>query len=67
MKVASKPRIATVSDGPLPPLRPYLRCMCRRCPECLENERWDRIFARFATTEDHWETNGLFQSTLRGS
>ena len=49
-----------------PPLQPYQRCTCSRCLECQENEKWDRIFAKFRVSEDRWETQGLFQSTLRG-
>jgi len=52
--------------APLPPLPPYQRCLCRHCNECRDNEKWDRIFAKFETKEDQWETKGMFQSTLRG-
>ncbi len=53
-------------QAPLPPLTPYQRCRCSKCRECTENEKWDRVFAKFATPEDNWETKGFFQSTLRG-
>ncbi len=47
------------------PLQPYQRCRCGVCRECQENERWDRVFARFEVKK-YWEDRGLFQSTLRG-
>ena len=29
-----------------------MRCRCRRCPQCLEDARWERIFAeKFADPE----------------
>jgi hypothetical protein len=48
---------------PLPPLRPYERCCCGRCRECRDNERWDRVFAKFEIKQ-FGEERGLFQSTL---
>src|SRR5436305_2680507 len=33
-------------------LQPYVRCACGTCGECIEDERWDRIFARFDRTSD---------------
>jgi len=51
---------------PLPPLAPYLRCTCDSCRQCLDNQKWDRVFAKFEVTEDNWKTKGFFQSTLRG-
>ena len=48
-----------------PRLEPYRRCTCGRCRECEDNERWDRIFARFEVKK-YWEERGMFQSTLRG-
>jgi hypothetical protein len=46
-------------------LQPHQRCRCGVCRDCQENERWDRVFARFEV-EKYWEDRGLFQSTLRG-
>jgi len=34
----------------LPQLQPYQRCKCGSCEECIENDRWDRIFAKFDVT-----------------
>jgi hypothetical protein len=51
---------------PLAPLTPYQRCGCGVCAECRSDEKWDRAFARFEAKEEHWDTKGLFQSTLRG-
>ena len=53
-------------NAPLPPLEPYQRCHCGKCRECQDNEKWDRVFSKFAHKEDRWETKGMFQSTLRG-
>jgi hypothetical protein len=52
--------------APLPPLAPFQRCSCGSCHECRDNQKWDRVFAKFEVTEDNWETKGFFQSTLRG-
>jgi hypothetical protein len=52
--------------APLPPLPPYQRCRCGSCRECLDNQKWDRVFAKFEVPEDNWKTKGFFQSTLRG-
>lgn len=49
-----------------PRLQPFPRCRCGKCRECIENERWDRIFARFEVKK-YWEDRGLLQSTLRES
>lgn len=46
-----------------PRLEPYRRCTCGECRECHENERWDRIFARFEVKK-YWEDRGMFQSPL---
>ena len=60
-------RFNTDFCAPLPPLAPYQRCNCGSCRTCLDNEKWDRVFAKFEIKqEDHWETKGMFQSTLRG-
>jgi hypothetical protein len=48
-----------------PRLHPFPRCRCGQCRDCKENERWDRIFARFEVKK-YWEDRGLLQSTLRG-
>jgi len=55
-----------ILNAPLPPLAPYRRCQCGKCRECADNEKWDRVFAKYQTREDEWETKGFFQSTLRG-
>ncbi len=34
-------------NTPLPPLQPYVRCSCGSCRACRENEKWDRVFAKF--------------------
>ena len=49
----------------LPRLQPFLRCSCGQCRDCRENDRWDRVFARFEVKE-YWEHHGLLQSPLRG-
>jgi len=46
------------------PLAPYPRCRCGQCLSCRDNEKWDRIFAKFAL-KDYREVKGLFQSALR--
>ena len=45
------------------PLDPYPRCTCGLCRSCIDNAKWDRVFAKFAT--NHVEVRGVFQSTLR--
>lgn len=45
------------------PLAPYPRCRCGKCKRCLDNDKWDRIFAKFIV--EHREERGLFQSSLR--
>jgi len=52
--------------APLPPLAPYKRCKCGSCRECQDNQKWDRVFAKFEVKEDTWKGKGFFQSTLRG-
>ena len=52
-----------VLDAPLPPLEPYARCKCGACSVCLDNQKWDRIFARFEVKQ-HWDTKGIFRSAL---
>jgi hypothetical protein len=46
------------------PLAPYPRCWCGVCPSCKDNQKWDRIFAKFAV-QDYGETKGVFQCALR--
>ena len=67
---ARRPIVAAPAPGEAPGARyprlePFPRCRCGHCRECLENDRWDRIFARFQV-EKYWEDRGLLQSTLRG-
>ena len=33
---------------------PRLRCRCGRCPQCLDNARWDRIFAEKFADPDYY-------------
>jgi hypothetical protein len=46
----------------LPPLEPPKRCTCGSCRACLENARWDRIFAKFEVKET--EVRGLYACPL---
>jgi len=46
-------------------LAPYKRCQCGYCRECLDNQKWDRIFAKFEVNV-YWDERGVFQSTLGG-
>jgi hypothetical protein len=65
MKIVS--RFNEQFNIPLPPLPRYKRCACGNCKECVDNEKWDRIFAKFEVAEqDNWDTKGLYGSTLRG-
>lgn len=50
-------------NTPLPPLVPYARCRCGLCRECRDNEKWDRVFAKFEVKADP-EVRGLFRSPL---
>ncbi len=65
-----------MSDNPKPketkPIRlhrsrlaAYKRCQCGMCRECHDNEKWDRIFAKFEVNV-YWDERGVFQSTLGG-
>jgi len=56
-------RAEVVENTPLPPLQPYVRCRCGRCHECKDNEKWDRVFAKFASKEPT-EERGFFRSPL---
>ena len=31
-----------------------VRCRCGRCPQCLDNARWDRIFAEKFADPDYY-------------
>ena len=44
-------------------LAPYPRCRCGMCRECMDNAKWDRIFAKFEV-KVYWDEKGVFQSTL---
>jgi hypothetical protein len=46
----------------LPPPKPYKRCTCGACRECLDNAKWDRIFAKFEVKET--EERGLYGCPL---
>jgi hypothetical protein len=61
--VISAPEAAGERAIPFP--EPAPRCRCGQCRDCIENERWDRIFARFRV-DQYWEDRGLLQSPLRG-
>ena len=52
-----------VIDAPLPPLQPFARCTCGQCRECLDNQKWDRVFAKFEVKQ-HWDSTGIFRSAL---
>ena len=57
-------REAVNDTTPLPPLGPYQRCKCGECRDCVDNEKWDRIFeAKFAAREDR-DVRGWFRSPL---
>jgi hypothetical protein len=47
----------------LPPLEPYRRCSCGICRACRDNEKWDRVFAKFET-KDYGDIQGWFRSPL---
>lgn len=44
-------------------LAPYPRCRCGMCRECADNDKWDRLFAKFEV-KTYWDEKGVFQSTL---
>lgn len=48
--------------GPPPRLPAYVRCSCGTCRECKDNEKWDRIFAKFEVKEQ--EMGSRFRSPL---
>ena len=60
---ASMFREPLTANAPLPPLQPYVRCSCGACRECKDNEKWDRVFAKFETKE-YGERRGFFRSPL---
>ena len=45
-----------------PSLKPYKRCSCGSCRACVENAKWDRIFAKFEVKET--EVRGLYGCAL---
>jgi len=47
------------------PLAPYPRCRCGACAMCKDNEKWDRIYAKFVVPE-YTDVRGMFQSPLKG-
>lgn len=50
---APTPPMASANlNRPLRPLAPYKRCVCGVCRVCLENAKWDRIFAKFEVKQD---------------
>jgi hypothetical protein len=61
----------TSKSAPAPPVRykrnelaPYKRCRCGLCRQCIDNEKWDRRFAKFEVNV-YWDERGVFGSTLR--
>jgi len=44
---SNMPRSGLVANAHLPRLQPYQRCKCGSCRECKDNEKWDRVFAKF--------------------
>ena len=53
---------ATPKTYALPPLAPYVRCKCGRCRACIDNAKWDRVFAKFETKEP--DQRGVYQSAI---
>ena len=47
------------------PLAPYPRCRCGACAMCKDNEKWDRIYAKFVAPE-YTDVRGMLQSPLKG-
>jgi hypothetical protein len=67
---AKRTTAVTIAPDPaqgrrFPRLQPFPRCRCGECRDCRENDRWDRVFARFEVKQ-YWEHRGLLQSPLRG-
>ena len=60
----SKRAYGRPKGGRRDPLSPYPRCKCGTCPMCLDNAKWDRVFAKFAVA-DYGDVKGMFQSPLR--
>ncbi len=48
---------------PLPRLVAYQRCTCGNCRECIDNAKWDYVFAKFEAKEP--DVRGVFQSALK--
>jgi hypothetical protein len=62
-RVQSQPPRCRVRElAALPPLEPYKRCTCGSCRACLDNAKWDRIFAKFEVKEA--EVRGLYGCAL---
>jgi hypothetical protein len=58
--------LAVVNQNvPLPPLEPYVRCSCGSCRECRDNEKWDRLFAKFED-KNYGRERGFFRSSPLG-
>jgi hypothetical protein len=47
----------------LPSPRPYRPCACGSCPQCRDNAKWDRIFAKFEVKKP--EVRGMYGCALR--
>ena len=56
-------RTEPIANLPLPPLQPYVRCTCGACRDCKDNEKWDRVFAKFAVA-NYGEERSMFRSPL---
>ena len=52
-----------IESGPLPPLQPYVRCTCGSCRSCRDNEKWDRVFAKFEDKDYGRDRAGFFWSS----
>jgi len=50
------------TNHPLPPLAPYVRCTCGSCRDCIDNAKWDRIFAKYEIKEQ--EERGVYRCAL---
>ena len=56
-------RSVAVTNAPLPPLRPYVRCTCGSCRQCKDNEKWDKVFEKFEA-KDYYQERRIFRSAL---
>jgi len=54
--------VETILRVAAPRPAPYQRCTCGSCRKCRENERWDRIFAKFEVKES--DVRGVYQCAL---